>query len=245
MLSPQYKNDKPNAFNYVDNFSLPSMSQFGRNSNARERAAGLSFSALFADDYSVRANGGECFGGCYADNGLFLDGTSGHAEYAVPAGTTFSDDVSFVVEFYPDFNWDTYSTIVIYDTQPRRNSVLKMSSSLGSVLRIFMSATNVADIPSATYSAHWKQGEKNVIVVSGTSGNTSVWLNGVKILDAASTAWTKGDVATTYIGSYYTGTALYFDGNITKFQIYQNQLNAAAASDLYNYGTFRNGTVPV
>ena len=83
----------------------------------------------------------------------------------------------------------------------------------------------------ATYEAYWKQNERNVIVVTSTSGSTNMWLNGTQILTNNASAWTPKPITTLHIGSNVTPSSR-FDGTIHSFKIFNKVLTA---EDAQNY----------
>jgi hypothetical protein len=98
-----------------------------------------------------------------------------------------------------------------------------------------LGGTNIASIASATYSPYWAVSEKNVIVVSGTTGDTSAWLNGNAILTSGATAWSPSATTSFYLGASAAGAQL-FDGILKSVKIFKSLLTVEDAEDYYTYG---------
>lgn len=171
------------------------------------------------------------------NDGITLNGTTQYAT-KVLEDQFYSDEISIVCEFWPDFEYDENVRRYLFDTTAGAlYSVVKDNNAGGNVLIVTLGNTAIASIPSATYSGAWIVGGRNVLVVSGTTGDTSAWLNGVEILTADGEVWTPDDPATLFVGATNAG-ANFFDGIIKRLEVYKTLLTAQEASDIYNNATW-------
>lgn len=170
--------------------------------------------------------------------GIDLDGSADYVTYNI-ANTLFSGNkISIVVEFTPDFAYDENATRYLCDSSAsNRYYIIKKNNAASNVLGIFLGNTSIATIASATYSAYWKQNERNVIVISGTTGATDCWLNGTQILTADVTAWSVAIPTNFYVGASNAG-ATPFDGEIHSISIYNDLLTGDEAQALYDNSLF-------
>jgi hypothetical protein len=165
----------------------------------------------------------------------------------VPPGTAFdltgtefnSDPLSIMMEFTPTFNWDANADIFFFQTTAADDyRAYKRNNAGANAIRVELGNTFIADIPSATYSPFWLLNQRNVLVISGNTGNTSAWLNGNAILVADPTGWNPDEPVDLAIGSNIAGGDL-FTGTIHSFQVYRNALlTAQEAADFYNRTTY-------
>lgn len=144
------------------------------------------------------------------------------------------DPISFVIEFTPNFDYDDGETRVFFSAGVPLYSIYKFADDN---IELNMGGTAIAVIASATYSAYWAVNERNVLVVSSTSGDTNVWLNGTQILTNDATAWTFGTPDTCFtIGTDCGDTGDAFDGTLHSVKFFHSLLTADEALDYYNYG---------
>ncbi|NIA02252.1 MAG: hypothetical protein GWP15_02620 [Nitrospirae bacterium] len=171
----------------------------------------------------------------YTCAGADFDGTNDYVTYTIPS-TLFSTSpsISIVAEFTPDFAYDANADYFIYDsTDSNRYIAWKRSNAASNSLGIYLGNIFVVDIPSATYSAYWNANARNVLVVSGTSGDTDVWLNGTQIVTNDNSAWTPTAPTSFYAGATFAGSNK-FDGEIHAISIYSGLLDGTDATNLYN-----------
>ncbi len=185
---------------------------------------------------NIAADSGSITGALtYACEGAEFDGTNDYVTYTVPS-TLFSEksSVSIVAEFTPDFAYDEDTFLTILDsTLSNRYLIYKGDNAGGNTLVVYLGDTTIALIPSATYSAYWKQNERNVLVISGTTGATNAWLNGTQILTNATNPWSPAAPTELHVGSNRLGTAL-FDGEIHAVSIYDGLLDGTDAQNIYD-----------
>jgi len=199
-----------------------------------ERARGGVFNERFESMAKVARNGGVATGTPIVDFGATFNGTTDYLTYTDIEGAFDSAEISFVLEFYPDFA--PTEDVTRYPFAAAGDYFVYIGDSVASnSMRIRLGTVTIRDIAVGTYSPYWLVGQKNVLVVSGTSGNTSAWLNGVSIMANDVSAWSPVTVSALQVG---TRASFFFDGKITKFQIYHALLTADEAADFYNDETY-------
>jgi hypothetical protein len=181
---------------------------------------------LWKDTTTAEDNGWTLIGTPTIDNGIVLNGTTQRATRNVY--TEFaSTAITIAVKFSPDFDYDENANRAFFDaTNGARYLVTKRDNANNNFLLVILGSVTIANITTAQYSAYWNVGEVNTLVVSGESGNTDAWLNGNKVLDGDSTAWSPKTPTIFYVGSSYTGASL-FDGTIYSTEIFQGKWDDA------------------
>ncbi len=185
---------------------------------------------------NITADSGSITGALtYTCAGADFDGTNDYVTYTIPS-TLFSTspEISIVMEFTPDFAYDDNAVTTLYSSTSNDYRVYKNNNAGNNVLGIVLKNTLVEEIASATYSAYWNQNARNVLVVSGTTGDTDVWLNGTQILTNDAAPWVPaGANVSLFVGSAEGGTQR-FDGEIHAISIYSGLLDGTDATNLYN-----------
>jgi len=214
----------------------PLLTAYGRTA---ELARGLKWVDEFESNETVLRNGGTITGAPVVNNGATFDGANDYITYAV-SGDTFedSDTISFVIEFTPDFPTDEDANRTLVEAPIGNYLIAKLNNASLNVLSIVLGGTNISDIPEATYSPAWVQNGRNVLVVSGTTGNTSAWLNGTLILDADATAWAATSQASFTVGATLVGADPFY-GTITSVKVFNAQLTDQEALDYCDKTTWR------
>jgi len=194
-----------------------------QNSQNAERQRGCFFADDFLTRASVEANNGTVSGTPQFGGGMVLNGTTDYVTYNVIAKSPVGSQFSAVVWFNPNFeaNEDVLRRLFLTTTG---FSVAKTQSALNNTLRIVMAGGVVGDIPYATYSPYWNTGRINRLAVTSTSGNTSVWLNGVQVLTGSATAWAFTSISDLYVGSGAAGANL-FKGTIHGIRLFDRKLD--------------------
>jgi len=210
------------------------MSLIIKNSLPAERKRNLIFAENFVNAQEVRENGGRLQGDPAINFGASLDGTSDYLEYALEGTELSADDLSVVFKFIPDFAFDANAQRNLIDTtNGARYRVVKQNNASSNVLSVVFGGTTIADIASAAYGAYWNADVENILVISSTSGDTSAWLNGTKILDADATAWAKVAPTELYVGAKFDGSGP-FDGTILDVKFFKVQLSDEESEDYSN-----------
>lgn len=209
------------------------MALLAHNSTDAERFRYCTFAERFESAQHVRENGGTIMGTPPINFGVTLNGTTDYITYRRVDSLFDTSIISFVLEFYPATaaNEDADRHIISSTGDDYRVKHLNAASSYA--LQITLGNIDISSIPYATYSPYWYTGSRNVLVISSTSGNTNVWMNGVQILTADATAWTPLPPAVLYVGSGSAGTEL-FSGKISTVKVFHSLLDADDATAYYN-----------
>lgn len=168
----------------------------------------------------------------FKNPGFELDGVNQYMEVPIAAGVLGHLHQTIAIVFQPDFDWDADAYYYLFDsTVGARYSVLKRTNADGNTLQFLLGNTSVENLASAVYSPYWINGGRNVLIISGTTGNLNVWLNGHQIITADSTAWTAAEVSNIVIGAANNYTSPY-DGEILGFYVWPEALSHLQVADL-------------
>jgi len=215
------------------------MSRLTANSHPAERMRGCTFAETFENAEKTVLNGATLVGAPDINFGANLDGSNDYITYD-GYGVYNNANVSILIEFTPDFDTDSNTVNFLFtSTNGSRYRLNKENNASNNTLKLFLGDTEITDIAEATYSPYWNVGEKNTLIVSGTTGNTNVWLNNNQIVTADNTAWTAKNPANIWIGSYgITPGSFLFDGTIHTFKVWNQILTAQEVADYTNGTTF-------
>lgn len=211
-------------------------------STPAERDRGCSWADSFrsqesVEDYGAEVNGAPAFD---ARDGVTLDGSNDYLQYDL-TGTEFdSDEISIVVEFTPNFEPTEDAYRYLYESHIGGSdyyTIVKFDDAGSNTLSFYLGGTCIEHVSLATYSSAWRVNQRNTIVLSSSSGDTSAWLNGTKIIDANTTAWTLKSQSEFYLGSSRAATSK-FKGTIHRLQVYKTQLSDAEAEDICGGTTY-------
>jgi hypothetical protein len=153
-------------------------------------------------------------------NGKFCDFDGSDDYMTTSAGAAFdSSSISLALKFNPDSS-PTDSQFFILDSVPTLTySIVKVTAN---TLQIYFGGTAI-EVPLASYQPFWKIGRENVLIVTGTSGNNNVWLNGNKVLSSDITAWTKSAITGLNISRRAVNTQ-FFNGRLSYFKVWNRLL---------------------
>ena len=202
-----------------------------------DRMVGCTFATAFESQAIIELGGATIYGSPTFDRGLItLDGTTDYVKFALDGHEFYSDNLTIEQEFWPDFEYDEDGKKYFFNTGPGGKEYLlfKHDNARNNVLRLYLGATTmIGDIPSATYSPHWKVNERNVIQISSDGTTINVYLNN-NLIFSGGNAWTK--TAPTYfvIGASRAGGDK-FRGKIGPVKIYQSVLH-----ERDHYNTYYN-----
>jgi len=189
---------------------------------------------------SIAEDGGTITGSLSYDKvkGAYFSGSTSYISY-YPTSYLSGSRISFNIEFTPSFAHDdgvTHYLFSAYTTVVKmlvaKNSGSGISVYLGNGAGVFASTVSLATI--------WKVGQRNILVVSSTTGATNVWLNGVSLGTTNASAWAPlNSYTTAVIGAYYYGGINYqFAGYIHSISVHNTLLTATEAQDLYDNSTY-------
>jgi len=215
-----------------------------RYSTPAERFRGCRCAYGFETADLVQRNGGTITGAPTVDFGAVLDGTNDYITFDVSSYETDSVNFSAVLEVLGDFSPTADATIVFFDSTGNNYRLEKLDNANADALRLTLGGTQIADIAYATWSAAWSTTSKNTVVIYGTSGDTSVILNGTLILDSDATAWAPAETATFTVGAATGGGSL-FGGTFYLFKVFKELLTDAEAEDYCDDSTYayRNNSI--
>ena len=202
-----------------------------------DRMVGCTFATKFESQAIIELGGATIYGSPTFDRGLItLDGATDYVKFALDGHEFYSDNLTIEQEFWPDFEYDEDGKKYFFNTGPGGKEYLlfKHDNARNNVLRLYLGATTmIGDIPSATYSPHWKVNERNVFQISSDGTTTNVYLNN-NLIFSGGNAWTK--TAPTYfvIGASRAGGNK-FRGKIGPVKIYQSVLH-----ERDHYNTYYN-----
>jgi len=167
--------------------------------------------------------------------GYDLDGTSDYLLNSNVTGIYNNTYQTIVVAFKPDFAYNDNVFHYFFDSTSGSRYNLAKSNTAGSyALLLYFGNTGIASITISTYSPYWKQHGINILIVSGTSGNNNVWLNGFQILINNTTSWSAAASTSIWLGSSYA-SSLFFDGEILHFSTYSILFSPTQARFLTSY----------
>jgi hypothetical protein len=177
-------------------------------------AAGLRWRDDFFTQALSEANGFAFTGAPTFLNGLVLNGTTQYGTATLNPGIVDLDSLFFYIEFTPTIAFPPGAIATIIDTQAA--SRLACFIAADGTLTIVAGATTVAQIPLGNYSGVLNATGKNVLVVSMTSGDNLIWLNGTKLTNSLgdAVAWSNsGGHRQLIVGTDHTATD-FFAGTI-------------------------------
>lgn len=206
------------------------MSSLNTNSTPAERMRGITFAELFKDDASVLENGGVVNGAEVCD-GATLD-NSDYIQYDLTEQSFKTDEISIVIEMYPDFDPEDSQTHYIFDNDADTGRC-RLFKTTSNFFQFYLGDTPLFSTGSID---NFKQGERTTIVISGTSGDTTMWINGVEAATSA-VAWSPGDVSELYVGANIALNS-FANGKYTEFKIFNSLLTEEEAIDFYNGTTY-------
>jgi|TARA_R100001530_G_C4320725_1_gene155683 hypothetical protein len=167
-------------------------------------------------------------------SGGYMD-LNGSTQYSSGTGTGVYNAVntSIAYIFTPDFDADDGAYHVLSDGADgsTRYGVFKQASAQSNTLLLMLGNTSIGTVSLANYQDYWNKDDKNVLVVTGTTGNNNIWLNGNQIMTANATAWSAANPATIYIGASYAGSSG-FDGKIHEMKVWDRILTTAEVASI-------------
>lgn len=165
-------------------------------------------------------------------HGYALDGADDYFSAALGLGFFSSAAFSIMVEFAPDYDFDTANFFYFFDLDngAAGNRTYFFHHAVANEYYLYITGTLVATITEATMSTAWRIHQRNVLFVVATSGSNVVYLNG-QVLANTATAWaTPADTTRLTLGSAYDGSSN-FDGDMRSFVIIQQQLTPLQIED--------------
>ena len=212
------------------------MNRLAQNTFPAERLRGAVFAETFESNQAIAMNGGTIAGSPVINFGATLDGIGDYITYPT-TDVLNTPEISFVIEFIPDFDYDEDKNIWIFCSSAQDYQLLKFNNASANILQLFLGNTQIVNISQTVYRDYWLPNKRNVLTISGTDGDTSVWLNGHCICDAIGIAWTPINVAVLSLGASHLGGDP-FEGQFKSFKVFDVTLTQQEALDYYQDSTF-------
>jgi len=156
-------------------------------------------------------------------HGYDFDGANDYLTGAIETSVFNNVPLSAVVEFTPHFECD----------DPGDQWIFNASDGFGSASAEFKfyhygtsnrfdvtwSETYIGNTTEATVCPHWRTNQRNVLIISSTSGDTDVYLNGALIMDSDNTAWSAAADTDNLVLAAENDGGNKFDGVIHSFVV--------------------------
>lgn len=170
----------------------------------------------------------------FVDPGFEFNGIDEYLIIPDATGIYNNAEQTIVIVFRPNFAADDDVSIVLLDSSnSSRYSIWKAPlATFNNALEFSLGQDSRIIIPIATYLPHWRAGAKNVLVITGVSGNNDAWLNGRKVLEGDTEIWTAKDPAELFLGTWYDANNFFFDGRLFHLSAYPFRMGDLQARDL-------------
>jgi hypothetical protein len=140
----------------------------------------------------------------------------------------FNNNRSIAIKFSPDFAANDNLHHYFIDTLNARDIFRKGNDN---TLFLYLNGTSIS-VSLATYQSYWKIGKENILIFSGISGNNNMWLNGIKILNGDSSAWSSAATTSLYFLGCDIGDNYGFDGKIHYLKVWNRLLTNDEVANL-------------
>jgi hypothetical protein len=192
------------------------------------KAAGLQFQDQFTNFNLSYLNGGVFIGGPPVNDGVRLDGTNQYVYYDTPR---FHAAAGFTIElkFVPNFEFGDSANHYIFDSTPTTG--LSLLKHLSNVLVFYVNTTQI--FASGSFGAYWLTGKENTLIISASSGDTTAYLNGIKVVDSDATAFSNFLITRITLGAAFSGVQG-MPGTIKSFRFFMNAFTDADCEKLYD-----------
>lgn len=224
------------------------MSLLARYSTAAERKRYCVFAEGFERSDLIKENGGAItgtptihFGALIRPN---LEGDDDNIKYTLTGNEFNSPIISMVMEFTPAFALEDGDAHILMTASLGGNEDYLIEKNAGDDLIVKLGDEVVAEVVPAVLSDYWLQNERNVVVVSGTSGATDVWFNGIAVSEADATVWSPTLPLSMWVGADETDNNGY-NGYMHSLKIFHCLLDGTEALDYYDYGKHPGIFTPV
>ena len=162
--------------------------------------------------------------------GYELNGTTQHM--TVPGTGVFNAaGVTIAIEFDPLGAPDSTAGQFFMDSSNLNRYLIYISSAAGTNrLTMLIGAAMVFTVPLANYLNYWYVGRRNILVMSGVSGDSSLWLNG-NLIATSAVAWAPQNPAVLYLATVYN-TSARFNCIFNSFRVWREALTPLQVADL-------------
>lgn len=193
----------------------------------------------FKSDATVILNRGVATGAPTISDGVTLNGSTQYITYALFGSEFNSSNISIIVEFTPDFYPGENVLRTLFEADDTlgadRYYVKKQNTASSNTLDIMLGNTAIASIALEDYVNFWRYNVNNTLIISSTTGDTDVWLNGHLILDSDNTAWAAANPIELHAGSDLAGSNFY-KGVLSAIYVEKSRVNASDAEKLTQRG---------
>lgn len=210
------------------------MSNYLTNTLPIDRYNKCFFAETFISTADMVENGATIYGTPAVNLGATLDGSTDSFSYNISGKFIDKDPWSCQCIFVPDFNYDEDTFRVLVYSENNYYAIRKYNNASSNLLQIKLGNVVISNIGTGAYGPYWREGEKNVITVSSTSGATDAWLNEGHILVADSSAWSYIDETTMYVGSRLGGFD-HFGGRLIMLKMYNTLLTESDHRHVWGY----------
>lgn len=168
-------------------------------------------------------------------NGVRLDGAADYFTRDLDERELYVDAVTLRVEFSPDFADDDGAAHALIAANAGGGAAeYSIAKDASDQLVGVLGNTTVVTVANGGFTAYWRTGERNLVELSGTSGDNSLRLNGEEVGTSA-TAWSAALPDTLALGSTIAGGSL-FDGVLTEAAMFHVALDLAEHLNRWNAG---------
>lgn len=171
------------------------------------------------------------------NQGMALNGTTQYATiqlawYAQAFQGGAPGALSIYCEFFPNFNYSAVQFgVLCYTPVANRYNIIKTNAGPNFDLQFTAGSVVIGTIAGGVYGGLWRVAGKNRVLMTAVSGTNDFYLNGTSI-GTSVTAWSRVLPSLLNVGSATPDAAIYFDGTITDFRIYNRKLTSAEALQL-------------
>jgi hypothetical protein len=186
-------------------------------------ARNLLWGSVFRDRKSELLKGATIGGQPVLKNGFITQGWHDpHADgllYDINEQLDGVDPISVQAVVKPSFSvGDSTWHFVFQTTLASRHSIVKSNSN---TLILYMGGTAIATVDAVTLAAAWNEYGLNYFTLSATDGDSNLWLNDTKIIDADVTSWSPGTHAKIGVGCNDSiGSGSLWEGVIRMLKFY-------------------------
>ena len=173
-------------------------------------ALGVFFRERFINANLISDNGWTLFGSPTISNGLVLNGSTQYGRIEL-SESFHASSILIYNRFTPNFAHDDGIAHYIFDSNPTGDYYVEKTAA--DALELYLGNTLIVSVAAATYGAYWYENLENILLITGTDSDTSIWLNGFEIVSADATSWTPTQPSQFTIGATHAGGS-FFSGTI-------------------------------
>lgn len=193
-------------------------------------------SATLASEKSAYQNHADTALGAptFDSNGMQMDGTDDAMRFTIGAEANCTS-ITIACRFTPDFQPSTEllrrGFFRMGDTTTDGDYECRILETSGN-MRLRLGDTQIFDNPVANFDSIWNKDQENTLIITGTSGDNDIYLNGTRI-GGDSDAWSPNSPTSITIGNCVGNTG-YWDGHIRDFCMWNRILSDAERAQYEN-----------